>query len=226
MHIVIVGAVEVGSEQIAPMSAVKTITYAVSLLVVLGITGVHVKCPGLPVALRDDVDNAASSIAAIQCRRCTLYYLYAFHVVHVESCKVHIVHRFACQPFAIHKEEHSLPAKPGKIKMGLLVHGIREFHSRQLLLQQILHIRSILPGYILGIDDTSLYRSIFQELGRARACHHHFVKSKLTIDGIGIGLLRSCSLSEGGSHQYEEQYMFHFLIRILIIDSEITLGAL
>ena len=73
--------------------------------------------------------------------------------------------------------------------MGLLVHRIREFHARQLLLKQILHIGGIELGDILGADYSGLDRCILQELRGAGARNHHLGEVKLATDGIEIGLV-------------------------------------
>ena len=74
--------------------------------------------------------------------------------------------------------------------MGLLVHRIREFHARQFLLQQVLHIGSIQSGKFACIDHTSLNRRVLQEFRRAGARHHHLVEVELATNGVHVSIIR------------------------------------
>ena len=171
------------------MLTVQSEGSAISLLVVLGKSAVHIQRPGFLTLLGDDIDDAARGIAAVKGRSRTFHNLDALHIVHVQSGEIHIVHRLACQSLAIHQEENTLSAESGKVEMGLLIHGIRELHARQLLLKQILHIGGIEPGDILGADHSGLDRCILQELRGAGARNHHLGEVKLATDGIEIGLV-------------------------------------
>ena len=74
--------------------------------------------------------------------------------------------------------------------MGLLVHRIREFHARQFLLQQVLHIGSIQSGKFACIDHARLNRRVLQEFRRAGACHHHLVEVELATNGVHVSIIR------------------------------------
>ena len=139
MHIVIIQTVEIRRKHIVPMLAVQSEGSAISLLVVLGNSAVHIQRPGFLAPLGDDIDDAARSIAAVKGRSRTFHNLDALHIVHVQSGEIHIIHCLASQSLAIYQKENSLTAESGKVEMGLLIHGIRELHARQLLLKQILH---------------------------------------------------------------------------------------
>ena len=65
MHVVIVTTVVVGCEHIVPMLAAQSERGSIPLLVMLGVAAVDVECPGLLVALGDDIDDAARGIAAV-----------------------------------------------------------------------------------------------------------------------------------------------------------------
>ena len=74
--------------------------------------------------------------------------------------------------------------------MRLLVHRIREFHARQFLLQQVLHIGSIQSGKFFGIDHARLNRRILQEFRRTSARHHHLVEVELATNGVHVSIIR------------------------------------
>lgn len=98
------------------MLAVQSEGSAISLLVMLGKSAVHIQRPGFLALLGDDIDDAARGIAAVKGRSCTLHNLDALHIVHVQSAEIHIVHRLTCQSLAIHQEENSLTAESGKLR--------------------------------------------------------------------------------------------------------------
>ena len=124
VHVEVVHVCIVGREHIAEALAVETERSAVALLVVSGQSAVHVQRPRLVSLLRYDIYHAARGIAAVK-RRCgSFHYFYAFHVVHIETCEVHIVHRLAGKPLPVDEEEHALSAESRKVEMSLLVHGV------------------------------------------------------------------------------------------------------
>ena len=190
VHIVIVHAVEVGRKHIVPVLRVQSPRSPISLLVVLSISGVHVERPGLSVALGDDVDHAARSIAAVERRSRTLHDLDTFHIIHVQTGEIHIVHRLSRQSLAVHEKEHTLSSETGEVEMRLLVHRIREFHARQFLLQQVLHIGSIQSGKFACTDHARLNRRVLQEFRRTGARHHHLVEVELATNGVHVSIIR------------------------------------
>ena len=204
VHIVVVRTVEVGREHIVPMLSVQSEGRSVALLVVLGVACVHIERQGLLTVFRDDVDHSARGIASIQGRGRTLHDLYALHVVHAQSGEVHVVHGLASQPLAVHEEEHSLAAEAREVEVRLLVHGIRELHAGKFLLQEVLHVGGVEPGNLLGADHACLYGRVLQKFRRARARHHHLAEIKLSVGGVGGGILGRCRLPRGGGHQYGE----------------------
>ena len=188
MHIIIVYPIKVGRQHIIQVLAIQTERSPVTLLVMLGIASVHLQCPRLLAALGDDVDHASRGLAAIESRGRPFHDLDALHVVHVEPSEIHVVHGLASQSLSIHEEKHPLPTKAREVEVSLLIHRIRELHTGQLLLQEVLHIGSVQLGQLLGVDYTSLNGHILQELRSAGARHHHLVKIKLNTDRIPVSL--------------------------------------
>ena len=161
MHIVVVHLVEIHCEHIVQVLTIQPEGSTVALLIVLGISCVHVECYRFLAFLRDDIYHATCGITSIESRCRALHYFNSFHVVHAQSGEIHIVHSLTSKSFAIDEKEHSLSAKTREIKMSLLVHCISEFHPRQFLLQEILHIRCIESGNLFCVDYTSLYGGVF-----------------------------------------------------------------
>ena len=70
--------------------------------------------------------------------------------------------------------------------MGLLVHGLAELHTRQFLLEKILHIGGIDLLNVLGCDKTGLDRHIEERLGCTRTGDDDLIKVQPLILPVAI----------------------------------------
>ena len=89
----------------------------------------------MSVFFGNEINDTTASITAIERTAGSTHNLDTLYARHSKALEVDIVHCLACHTLTINEEQHTLSAKACKIKVSLLIHGIRELHAWHLCLQ-------------------------------------------------------------------------------------------
>ena len=150
----------------AEPASVKAQSGPVTLLVVRTVTPVQVEAPRLVGFLGDDVDHAAHRIGTVQGRTGTPHDFHPFHIVHIKTLVVDIVHAFPGHFLPVDQEEDVAPAHALHVHDHLAVHLPAELHAGNLGLQHVGYRQRACLLYFPFRDDRRDHGNVLEHLRR------------------------------------------------------------
>ena len=107
-HIIVVNARAIHVEKVRKPLPSLLPRQAVTLVVMLAPARVCVQGKGARGLFRDNIDDASAGIRPVKRRGSTSDNFDMVDIIHRQAREINIIHRLACEPFAIDKHQHAL----------------------------------------------------------------------------------------------------------------------